>query len=917
MRGAAAAFAIAGLLAAVGASAQTSQRPAEEQRLSNEDFHEGLKKRGLTELLELHLQEFPPSDAVSRLQLEREILLAESNDQTRPDDERIAAIAQANERLKQLIEANPQDPRRFEWTLKLVRSMLYEQGEKYISGILFRGGSERDLSRLRKITARAVTQLETLQQELSRELERIDNLSVPEFEKLERTGYIEQIDTVAPQAKYLLLWANFYDAIARSDDDPEQAMRFRFVLEMVRDNPSLLDTSRDVSAPQVSLLMMVGAAHRHLQDHTAAEQMLEKAIRAADRLTGKAELQEAKWAVIVAWLERARNRRDKGDFDTALTILNSFRSESVKASLGDPLELQFLAALVEQSIYEARAERARASGAEAETRRYERLAWDALARLLGRSPDDRDRLYSMIYALLDDASDVSSLNPVEQAAMMAGLLRDAARAQGPGHERGTPAAELLDRAIGAGEAFLANPPEGAANLTAEVTYNTAVATYQRGFAAQAARSFLTVASEHPGYEHAQQAATLAIQISSRSSENPSVADGSALYLEALKLLTSQFPASEAARYWRFYFGQALESASEFDRAAVQFALVDHDHEHFVESRFLQLRSLAQGLQRRATEQPDDLVELRRRTIELVDVQRELNGLLQTRMSRLEEDAARKAQLRSMMAESLVIVAEAQVLPQVGDFNQALRSLERFEEQYDDSRELVGRVLRVRILCYDRLGMVDKATQAIPAYVASDPAGAGPTLQTLYETLARSARELHLAGNHDEASSKARIALQLAQQVSQWANEHAPDLSESDRNALEVQLASAHLEAGDYEVARERFAALRTELNIDKESEHPLAPPLNLGLAQALYGTGDCREALPLFNHLAVTLQPDQRERWLALLRDLQCRDALGEPPETILRVLRQQETLFPRMGGPEFRPEFAKLRRRCEARVDG
>ena len=117
--------------------------PAEERRLSAEDFREGLKKRGLTELLELHLREFPPANVASMLLIQRELKLAEAIDPTLTRAERRAALKEANELLETLIGQAADDPRLMEWQLDLARSRLYDEGEPYFTSILYRGRQRR------------------------------------------------------------------------------------------------------------------------------------------------------------------------------------------------------------------------------------------------------------------------------------------------------------------------------------------------------------------------------------------------------------------------------------------------------------------------------------------------------------------------------------------------------------------------------------------------------------------------------------------------------------------------------------------------------------------------------------------------------------------------------------------------------
>ena len=81
--------------------------------------------------------------------MRRELRLAEFADLRRPDDERKAAVAEANHLLVQVIQEKPKDRRRFDWRFTLAHSLLYDEGEPFFTSILYRGGSCEDRLRLR------------------------------------------------------------------------------------------------------------------------------------------------------------------------------------------------------------------------------------------------------------------------------------------------------------------------------------------------------------------------------------------------------------------------------------------------------------------------------------------------------------------------------------------------------------------------------------------------------------------------------------------------------------------------------------------------------------------------------------------------------------------------------------------------
>jgi hypothetical protein len=55
--------------------------------------------------------------------------------------------------------------------------------------------------------------------------------------------------------------------------------------------------------------------------------------------------------------------------------------------------------------------------------------------------------------------------------------------------------------------------------------------------------------------------------------------------------------------------------------------------------------------------------------------------------------------------------------------------------------------------------------------------------------------------------------------------------------------------------------------------------------------------------------------WRALLRDLECRTELGEPPGGIIQVIRQRESMGSDLGGPAFADKFRSLLTRNERRL--
>jgi len=885
--------------------AEGTAAPAEEARLSASQFREGLQARGLTELLELHLKDFPPSNAMASLLLMDKVKRAEFADRTRPLSQRQEAVAQANWILEELIEKGTGDPRRFEWQFALAHSLIYDEGEPFATSILYRGGGRSDRQRLLQLTTRALATVAALVAQLAAEYDRLDTLSLAEFERLERNNYIESLDRLTPQADYLLPWALFFDSLPRSEADPVRAAQLNRIVGLLTARPALLKPSPESSRVQVETLLLAGMTYRLLNDHAAAADHLERAMTAAGRLTDATEKHRADWAVLLASIERIRNARGDGRFDAAMAGLKDFREapREPQAQVG----LAVIAALLERSIHEARATSAERDGRVVEAARFRDEAWQAVARLARTGPEYRNEVYAALYGLVGADADSEGLDPLEQCALIVGLLTDAGQG-------GADSDRLLTKVVAVGERFLSSQTGAAIALTPEVLYHIGVAQHRRGRSAEAAGRFLEIAEKHQAYEDAPQAAAFAVQLAaelygdSAGRGDPAIVQ---LYRRSLEALVSGFADTEAARYWRFYYSQLLDELGEYDRAATQYAFVDGEHEHYLESLYLRVRSAALGLHRYAADRPGDELGLRRRASDFLTLERDFVGRATGAVGR-SADPQRARSLEGMLAQVRLLAAEVQILPQIDQAAQALDGISEFEKEYAGHADLFPRLWRVRLVAYARLGLIDEAGRAISAYMATEPLRTVETLQSLYLELSP---ETPSSGDGRAAAGKAEVALLLAEQIHRWATRPESTLPSLDRWAVTVQWAEANLHAGRHEQARSIYESCRSSEGLPSAAADD--PRLTLGYAESLFQLREYAAALTLFNRLATGLPAGDASRWKALLRDLQCRTALGHPAADIVKVIQQQRFLHPDLGGPILAPQFEQLQRENERRVTG
>ncbi|MFQ5490238.1 MAG: hypothetical protein ACE5GE_05905 [Phycisphaerae bacterium] len=877
--------------------------------LDEDQLRDGLRKRGLMELLEFQLGQSPPADRVAAALLRREVLLANLKNPTRTLDQRQADLEQATAILRQLIADDPDDPRALTWRLELGQSLVYQHGEPYYAAILYRGGTEPDREALAGIMAEAITTFDALLALLQVEFARLDSLHLAEYERLERSGYIERIERLEPQTQYLRRWALFYRSLARKRRDPRRLDEFRAVSTELRDRTDLLTTPHAVSHYQVQSLLLAGMCHRRLGDYAQALQELELAMDVADRIAHPSEQRDVAWAATLASLERARALAGARQYDQALRAVDDFRVWVADTAPGN-FGFQLVAALLEGSVYRAQARRASAAGNATLARRLNRQALAPLIVLAQRDDANRDAIYADLYANLPDDIDPTNLHPFERSAVIAGLLRESealaktqvGQAAKDAEHRAALRVALLDRAIDIAQLTLADPSELDGQLHAEVLYNLAVAQYRRGMGLEASRTFARVAQRFGDFRWAESAATLAVQTASELYRDPSLAKTDRVgqaYLHALELLTDRFSKSQAAAYWLYFRAQVLDDMDRLQEAARFYGKVRRQHEHYVHARFGRVRCLARVASKAAERGDADPASVTRLAATAMRAAGQFAEQVRQGLLQLPDAPL----LQRLLAESVLHRAEVAVLPRVNKFRPALEALDGFEERHPQAADLIGRVLRVRIIAYEGLGLLDQAEQEIPRFIDSDPTGAGATLQALFDAINAEISALRRSGRTGDADRKAQSALLLAEQLDRWADRPESALSTDDHHALKVQLADACLAAGRLDRALTLYQALRSH-----RAEDARASRITFGLAETLAKLGRHDQALPLYNRLYRRLQPDTPLWWEALLGDLTCRSELGQDPDGIVKAIEQRRFLYRnRLGGPELRPKFQAL----------
>ncbi|HRX87371.1 MAG TPA: hypothetical protein P5572_20280, partial [Phycisphaerae bacterium] len=557
----------------------TPAQSVESTRFDDKKFYDGLIKLNLLDLLDEQLRTNPPADELTRLLLERQIkLVVWRNDGVAPDRRR-AALREANAILARLIADHPQDDRVIDWQLDLARSLIYEQAEPLYTNILYRGGSAADHAQLLELMTRATASLGKLKEHLEAEYARIDDLSLAEYERLDDNGYVQKLEQAMPQADYMLRWAQFYEALALDEGDAQRRELLEDVLHDLTKDTALLTTPHAVSHAQAQSLLLAGMASRRLADNETANRYLRDAAEVVDNLTNPQEKRDLQWIEMLAAVERVRALRDAEKYSDALDVLGAARRRLTETHATD-FGHQLILAMLEASVRQAQAKND--GGEDVLSGALSDAAIGPLVKLAQEQPAYRDEVYATLYEQVRDAKHPEKLHPLQQCALIAGLIGDATRLRQGGdapsgsdaqRQNEAQAMKLLEQATSLAAQLAKSAGDADEQpYRCEALFNEGVAEHFRSRRVEAAQCFLEVAQSCPKFNRALVAATYAVEIAAEMANEPSLAgrkDVRTLLMNALETLVNRYADSDAARYWRFFYAQALEDSRDLDAAAKQ------------------------------------------------------------------------------------------------------------------------------------------------------------------------------------------------------------------------------------------------------------------------------------------------------------------------------------------------------------
>ncbi|MCG3138414.1 MAG: hypothetical protein HJJLKODD_02278 [Phycisphaerae bacterium] len=894
----------------IGCSLVLAAGEPENDRLPNDTFRRGLKQYGLNDLLDYYVQQFPPGDPIEAALLARELKLNIYADPSVPAAERMTAAREAHALLQQLLQANPDHPQRYTWQLDLARDLIDRQAEPFYNNILYRGGSSADREQLRQLTTAALAIYDRLIAELTRAVAGIDDLSIQEFERLAKIGYIEQVENLLPKTRYFHCWARYYHALTLSADDPERANILQQVLLYLQDESKLTTIEHETSHYQAQSLLLAGMTSRLLNNVDQTEQYLSQAANIVSNLPDFAERYNLRWVQVLAGLERIKNFRDNGRYDQALQLVTRQREELPKDTASG-FAVRFALALLEGTVYSAQA----AALPDSDTQQRQQLLLQSRAPLIALArafPKYQDQIYDTLYDLLGNITDPSRLDSFEKNIYISGLLRQAHDLQNQINTAGEASAvkdklntskrDLITRARRTAELLLNEDTPLAREIRPEVRFNLAVCHYELDETIAAITDFARVANEHPDFERSEMAAQYAVRLAESiylPSQDPLRNQLRPHYLLALQTLLERFPTTDIAQQHRFAFARALQEAGNFTEAAQQYSRVNPDDPQYVESLYRIPECDLEVLRQKVTQGVGaEIINQARLTLD--GAQR-----FRDKLTTIKLPAG-----STLKEESLLISAEAYLLKTPAEPAQTITMLDQMNTDSQEHLALLGRSLRLQILALQALGQSEEAARIIPEYVQRDPQSAGATLSSLLETLKKEHQQSLAKADTELSRTKAADALLVARQLAEWANQPTVSLEESARVAFRLELAEALLRTTSSTDAQEALNLLQSIVSVEEKNQ-PDGRCRNgralMGLADAHFALQQYEPALKLYSRIFQESVENTDLWWRAFLRDIECRLHLKSPPDTLYSLLKQKEYLYPELGGAAIAGEFHRL----------
>lgn len=365
--------------------------------------------------------------------------------------------------------------------------------------------------------------------------------------------------------------------------------------------------------------------------------------------------------------------------------------------------------------------------------------------------------------------------------------------------------------------------------------------------------------------------------------------GASLLQAGLDLLFSDFSQSDTIDRWRLVAGRLALRDNAHQSAIEHFEYVSRSSAYFLEAQFGRIEAA-----RRAAQTAVDADERYARLLELIDaVERDL---------RQAESAASDATHQQRHLLLRVYRAEAHVARD--DAQRAIDLLDELDETEQLPATVMAEMLPVRIRAYEALGRTDEVGKEIDRLLDASPDRVLALLLPMIDAVERRVDRLVRQHRDDEAVELARRdMLPLAARLENWQEQYG----ESEHELIiGRRLADAYRHSNACEAALDWYDRLLEA----HPGAMPLLLGRAECLFTLGRDASEQRlaEAMTVYRRLAAATAEHGGERyWLSQLRMLQILDHAERNTDRILPRIQQLRQRDEDLGGEYFRRQFEQL----------
>ena len=551
-------------------------------------------------------------------------------------------------------------------------------------------------------------------------------------------------------------------------------------------------------------------------------------------------------------------------------------------------------AVLEATILQARASAATAIASQPDASLAEH-AWfrssdclAALQRAADQSAAHRDLLYRVL------APTVASVAPVGPLAPFAlQLLLGAAVAE--------PDPARLDELIATARKSSAQDSAQTPAIAGEIRYLLGSALAERQARPEAVQVWTDLAEQAPKHDRAVSAIHQAVALAAddlRRTGPSGTAATRAAFVRAVRVLRQQNPNDANLPELSYASAAALETDAKFEEAVEAYMAVPVGHTRARDADMGRLRCWRQTL--------DEAVARRQDPASVAVLADKARAAVRSVRQRA---ATRPAHPAADCRDATLDVAVAELLNHqfIGGAAEASQALAEFETLYPACQNLLGPVLRQRILALRQLKQLGDARGMVDRYLAADPENAGSVMAGLLQAMHEEMLAALDRADESAASRVADEAAQLSRALLEWSTARPGRMSPSHLVVLHLWYAAALVQADRPVEAVAVLDQVPPAARASLPADSATLIDLRLTRADALLANQQADQAAAIYGDVWQHSVEQSAPWWHAFIGSLRCHARLPGDTHQVLQSIRQQRYLAPDLGGGRWRHQIEQL----------